>query len=166
MNKSRVNRIIERMKSEKIGQVVITAPNSIYYLLDEMFHPGERMLALYLDDEGNAKLFINKLFPIEKDLGVEVVYYDDTENPIDYLNEVVNEDKVFGVDKEWPSHFLVKLMKKLPDLKIEIGSICIDSARMRKDSDEIEKMREASKVNDRTMKRVVEVLKEKKYSEG
>ncbi len=165
MNQSRINRIIENMKSENIGQIVITAPNSLYYLLDEMFHPGERMLALYLNDNGEAKLIINELFPIDKDLGVDLVFYNDTEDPIEYLKNLVDEEKVFGVDKEWPSHFLVKLMKKIPSLKIEIGSICVDAARMRKDEDEISKMREASKVNDRTMARVLEVLKEKKYSE-
>lgn len=165
MNRGRVNKIIGKMKEENIGQVVITAPNSIYYLLGEEFHPGERMIALYLNDEGESKFFINELFPIEKDLGVEVVFYNDTEDPIEYLSKSVDVSKVFGVDKEWPSHFLVRLMKRLPELKIEIGSICVDDARMRKDSEEKDKMREASKINDRTMERVVELLKEKKYSE-
>lgn len=165
MNQSRVNIIIEKMKSEKIGQIVVTAPNSIYYLLGEMFHPGERMVALFIDDEGNSKLFLNKLFPVERDLGVEVIHYDDTQDPIALLSNVVNKDKVFGVDKEWPSQFLVRLMKKIPGLKIEIGSICVDATRMRKDLDEKNKMIEASKINDKTMGRVVELLKEKKYSE-
>lgn len=165
MNQSRLNRIISKMKNEKIGQIVITAPNSIYYLLDEMFHHGERMLALLLDDSGEAKLVINELFPIDHDLGVELVYYNDTQDPIDFLKKYVDANKVFGADKEWPSHFLIRLMKVLPDLKVEIGSVCVDGVRMIKDEEEKEKMRHASLVNDATMKRVIEVLKEKKLSE-
>ena len=165
MNKSRLNRIIRKMKSEKIGQIVITAPNSIYYLLDEMFHHGERMLALLLDDSGKNKLFVNELFPIDCDLGVELVYYNDTQDPIVFLKKYVDTNKIFGVDKEWPSHFLVRLMQALPGLKVEIGSICVDSIRMIKDEDEKEKMKHASSVNDATMKRVIEVLKGKTLSE-
>lgn len=165
MNQGRVNRIISKMKDENIGQIVITAPNSLYYLLGETYEPGERMIALYLNDNGDSKFFINELFPVEKDLGVEVVFYNDTEDPIEFLNKVIDPNKVFGVDKEWPSHFLVRLMKKSTELKIEVGSICVDEARMRKDEEEIGKMREASKVNDRVMAKVVDLFKQRKYTE-
>lgn len=34
--------------------------------------PGERLLALYLNVNGNHKMIINKLFPQETDLGVDI----------------------------------------------------------------------------------------------
>ena len=35
----------------------------------------------------NHKFIVNKLFPIHEDLGVEMVWYDDIENPIDRLDK-------------------------------------------------------------------------------
>lgn len=164
MNVSRLNRIIENMKKENIDQLIISAPNSLYYLLDEMFHPGERMLALYINRSGKHALIVNALFPSAKSLDTEVIFYNDTQDPVAVLKDLLVEGN-FGVDKEWPSHFLVRLMKQVPGLDVEIGSVCVDAARMLKDTDEIAKMKHATYINDETMKMVVEALKEKKYSE-
>ena len=54
-----------------------------------MIHSGERLIALYLDINGNHKFLVNKLFPIHEDLGIEIVWYDDIENPIDKLEKIV-----------------------------------------------------------------------------
>jgi len=164
MNQSRLNRIIENMKKDHIDQLIISAPNSLYYLLDEMFHPGERMLALYINKHGEHALIVNALFPSAKSLDTKVIFYNDTEDPVEYLKDLLIEGN-FGVDKEWPSHFLVRLMKKRPDLAIEIGSVSVDAARMLKDSDEVAKMKYATEMNDKTMALVVEALKEKIYKE-
>ncbi len=164
MNQSRLNRIIENMKRDHLDQLVISAPNSLYYLLGEMFHPGERMMALYINKNGEHSFIVNALFPSAKALETNVIFYNDTEDPIVNLKELLIEGN-FGVDKEWPSHFLVRLMKQVPDLAVEIGSVSVDGARMLKDSDEVEKMKYASKMNDQTMIMVVDALKEKKFSE-
>lgn len=164
MNQSRLNRIVDNMKKDGIDQLVISSPNSLYYLLDEMFHPGERMLVLYINKNGDHALIVNALFPSASEMDTKVIFYNDTEDPVTYLKDLLIEGN-FGTDKEWPAHFLVRLMKQLPDLSIEIGSVSVDAARMMKDTDEIEKMKHASYVNDETMKKVVSILKEKKYSE-
>lgn len=166
MNKSRLNRIIENMKKESIDQLIISAPNSLYYLLDKMFHPGERMLALYIHKSGEHFLIVNDLFPSAKALDIEVIFYNDTDDPVEILKNRIDVNGNFGTDKEWPAHFLVKLMKKLPSLSIEIGSVAVDAARMLKDQDEAEKMRKASKINDQTMEKVVAILREQKYTEA
>lgn len=164
MNQLRLNRIVENMNKDGIDQLIISAPNSLYYLLDEMFYPGERMLVLYINKNGDHALIVNALFPSAASLDTKVIFYKDTEDPVAYLKELLIEGN-FGTDKEWASHFLVKLMKKLPELVIEIGSVSVDSARMMKDENEIKKMKYASSVNDQAMKKVVELLREKKYSE-
>ena len=164
MNQSRLERIVEQMRLAELDQIIITAPNSLYYLLDQMFHPGERMLALYINKDGKHAMIANALFPSAKYLDTDVFFYDDTEDPIEILKNLLIDGN-FGVDKEWPSHFLVRLMKAVPGLQVEIGSVSVDTPRMMKDTDEIVKMKYASKVNDETMKKVVEALREKRYSE-
>lgn len=162
---TRLSRILEGMKKEGLDQIVVTAPNSLYYLLGEMFHPGERMLALYIHKSGKHFLIVNELFPSAKALDLDLVFYNDTQDPVELLKERMDLNGNFGVDKEWPSHFLVRLMKKVPQMPIEIGSTVVDAARMLKDQEEIEKMRHASKVNDEVMAEVVKLLREKKFTE-
>ncbi|MCT4663033.1 MAG: Xaa-Pro peptidase family protein [Tissierellales bacterium] len=159
MNQKRLNVILGKMQEKGLDQVVITSPESIFYLLDEWIHPGERMLALYLNKQGETKLFLNELFPISKDLGVEIQHYNDTEDPIEYLTKIVSGNTALGIDKEWPSHFLIRLMKKMPELKVEIGSESVDEARMIKDEDERELLRKASQINDKVMAEAIELVK-------
>ena len=160
MNKVRLDNILKNMKKYNIDQMVITSPESIFYLLNEWVHPGERMLALYISAKGEARLFVNELFPLKRDPGILLTVYNDSEDPISYLSEVVDEGRTLGIDKDWPSHFLIRLMKKLKNLKVEVGSIIVDYARMVKDSEEIELMRRASAVNDKALGDLIKVLKE------
>lgn len=165
MNTTRLERVIKEMNKHDLDQLLVTAPNALYYLLDEMFHPGERMLALYIHKNGSYKLIINALFPKAKELEMEVIFYDDTENPVAILEKQLIQGENVGIDKEWPSHFLIKLLKRVPSLKIELGSVCVDTARMMKDQAEIERMRKASQVNDQVMAKVFELLSTKQLSE-
>ncbi|RKD23609.1 Xaa-Pro dipeptidase [Caminicella sporogenes DSM 14501] len=159
MNKKRLEKVIKNMEKYNIDQMIVTSSDSIFYLLGEWIHPGERMLALFIDTNGEAKLFVNELFPITKDLGVKVHIHKDTDNPIDDLAEVIDESKVVGIDKEWPSRFLISLLKKKNGLKVENGSIVVDEARMIKDEQEIELMRKASAINDKAMEEIIEFIK-------
>ena len=90
MKNSRVNKILEGMAKEGLSQMIITSPASIFYLTGKWIYPGERMIALYINKNGEHKLVINKLFPVYEDLGVEIIWYEDTENPIDiYINVLI-----------------------------------------------------------------------------
>ena len=53
--------------------MIISDPVAIFYLTGKWIFPGERLLALYLNVNGNHQMIINKLFPQERDLGVEPV---------------------------------------------------------------------------------------------
>ena len=94
MKDSRVREVLIKMEENKIPQLIVTSAESIFYLTGKMIHPGERLIALYLDSKGNHKFIVNKLFPIHEDLGVEIVWYDDIENPIDRLANIVKKDEV------------------------------------------------------------------------
>ena len=164
MKISRVTKILSQMEESKIPQLIITSAESIFYLTGKMIHSGERLVALYLDVNGNHKFLVNKLFPINEDLGVEIVWYDDIENPIDRLEKIVKQGEVLGVDKDWPSHFLIDLMGRNVIKAFVNSSPIIDRLRMIKDEEEIKIMKEASKINDAVMLKLWSNLKEG-YSE-
>lgn len=165
MNTERLLKIRANMDKHGIEQLIVTCPDSIFYLLEEWIHPGERMLALFINSNDKPKLILNKLFPIDKDLGVDIVSYDDTEQPVTYLSKLVDMKLPMGIDKEWPARFLISLMEENKDLKVINSSIVIDEARMIKTETEIELMRKASAINDASMKELVELIEEDKHSE-
>lgn len=49
----------------------------IFYFIGVLIYLGERLLVLYLNLNGNNKLFINELFLVLEDLGVEMVWFND-----------------------------------------------------------------------------------------
>lgn len=160
MNIKRVNKILEEMNKEGLEQILITSPAPIFYLTGKWFSPGERMVALYLNKNNNHKLIVNKLFPVNEDLGVDLVWYSDTDNPIQLLCESTDKTKAIGIDKNWPSHFLIKLMEYKGASSFVNASPLVDRVRMIKDEDEIALMKESSKINDTVMKELWENLKE------
>lgn len=156
MDTGRLNRIIDAMKEQDMYQMIITDPVSIYYLTGATIHPGERMLALYINVDGKTEMFINRMFPQTKDLGVHITYFDDIEDSVEILSRVVAKDKVFGIDKTWPSHFLLRLMELGAGSKYVNGSAIVDKVRQIKDEKEKELMRVASRINDEVMGELVE----------
>jgi len=152
--KERVNKVLEIMEEQKLPQMIVSDPAAIFYLTGRWIHPGERMLALYLNLNGKHKLFINELFPITEDLGAENIWFNDTEKPIEILAGHVEKDKPMGIDKNWPARFLLGLMKLNAASAFVNGSEIIDRVRMCKDEKEKDLMREASRLNDLAMESI------------
>lgn len=155
----RVDSIFERMNEEGIAHLMVTSPTSIYYLYGYEIHPGERMLVLYLNDKKEQTLFVSKLFPLEPVEGLKVVYFDDTDDYVQMLIDSVKYDGVIGVDKEWHGKFLLPFAKHFGLERLELGSFIVDEARMIKDESERDLMREASRINDLAMEKVLSLLK-------
>ena len=159
MKDSRVKKVLSKMEENKIPQLIVTSAESIFYLTGKMIRSGERLIALYLDSNGNHKFIVNKLFPINEDLGVEIVWYDDIENPIDKLSNIVRKGEVLGVDKDLPSHFLIDIMGRNVVKTFVNSSPIIDTLRMIKDEEEIQIMKESSRINDAVMLKLWKNLK-------
>lgn len=155
MDTNKLNRILKEMEAQGMPQMIISDPPSIYYLTGKWIHPGERMLALYLNVNGNHKLVINKLFPQEKDLGVDLVWYDDVEDAVEILSKFVEKDQPIGIDKVWPARFLLRLQELGAGSKYLNGSLIVDGVRQIKDEREQQLMREAGAANDKIVERLI-----------
>ncbi len=142
-----------------LDQILVTSPISVYYLTGTMVAPGERMLALYLNANGDMTLFANRLFALNGGVDVPLVEFDDTEDPITMLAAAVKPGKL-GIDKTWPSHFTIRLMEAKPGMVPVVGSAPVDDARMCKDAGEVRLMREASHLNDEAISRTIAELRE------
>ncbi|HSB68096.1 MAG TPA: Xaa-Pro peptidase family protein [Candidatus Methylomirabilis sp.] len=164
MNPSRLTSVLRGMADAGIPQMVVSDPAAIYYLTGTWIHPGERMLALRLSLSGRHALFVNELFSVPENLGVETIWFNDTQDGAELLSRSLDPERTVGVDKNWPARFLLRLMELQPSHRFVNASAVLDRLRMRKDERERVLMREASRLNDLALARVVALLP-KGYSE-
>ena len=71
MNEARANRILAALKEQGVDQMLITDPMSICYLTGISMAPIERFYALLLKADGHHYYFLNHLFNVPGDVGVE-----------------------------------------------------------------------------------------------
>lgn len=153
MKEGRIQRVLQALKEMGISQMLVVDPMSIYYMTDLMVYPGERFWGLLLKENGEHVLFANKLFGIPKDVPLKQVWYDDTEDIMQMAAAQINKDAVLGVDKDIKARFLLPLMEKNAAASFVNTSLAVDITRGIKDTEEQEKMRVASKINDAAMER-------------
>lgn len=159
MNKERLQKVIENMRKEGLSQIVVSAAASLYYLIGVWGEAMERMLALYVRENGEVILFANEIFGLAPIDGVEIITHKDSENPVEGLAKVALPGAI-GIDKFWSAKFVIGLMELRSDIVPKHGSSPVDDARMMKDVDEIAAMRHASLVNDKVVEAAIAALKE------
>lgn len=151
MNNERLNKVLEQLQKDNIEQMLITDPATIFYLSGKWVDPGERLLALYINNDGNNRLFLNKLFTVPEDLGIEKVWFSDMEDGVERIAKVTDSNKTLGIDKNMAARFLLRLMELNGGSNYVNASVSVDAVRACKDKDEQEFMRTASRINDMAM---------------
>lgn len=151
MKQNRVDRILAALKDMGLTQMLIVDPMSIYYLTDVFVAPFERFYGLLLRADGKHAFFLNKLFTVPEEVGVEKVWYSDTDPAMDIVAEYIDKDVALGVDKELKARFLLPLMEMGAAQGFVNASLAVDTTRGVKDADEQEKMRVVSHINDMSM---------------
>lgn len=160
MYRGRIERVLENMRANGLDQMLVSDPPSIYYLTGRWILPNERLLALYLNRNGNHKLFVNKLFTVDGDIGMEKVWFSDTDPGCEIIASYTEHDKPLGIDKKMAARFLLELMDLGAGSAYRNASECVDGARRIKDEEEIRRMRAASELNDEAMEEIFGFLKE------
>jgi len=155
MYTQRVERVLAKMREAGMPQMVVSDPCAMDYLLGHRFAPGERMVALCLFTDGGHKLVINRLFPMEKDLGVELVWYDDVDDSAAVLAGCLKKDQICGIDKTFVAGFLLRLQELGAAAGYVNGSRIVDKVRQVKDEEEQERMRLSSRLNDGVMEKLI-----------
>ncbi len=155
MNTGRLDKVLSAMEENGISQMILSDPVSIYYLTGRRFYPGERLVAILLDSSRGSKMVINRLFNQEPIPGVEMIWYEDTEDPVRILAGQIPEGSRVGIDKNWPARFLLRLQELVKDCSFVNGSFLVDGVRLIKDSEERQRMRTSSLLNDQVMEKMI-----------
>lgn len=160
MKTKRLQRVLKKLEEKGISQMIITDPVSIFYLTGYTIEPGERLFALYINNREENKMYVNRLFHVPQDYGVELVRFTDTDDYVSMLGDAVDPSAALGVDKVMPARFLLPIIKRFADTPVELTSVCVDEVRACKDEEERQLMRIASRINDQAMAEFKKLLKE------
>lgn len=153
MNAGRIERVLAAMTQRGVSQMLVTDPMSIFYLTGVWNEPFERFYGLLLKADGEHVFFLNKLFRTLDGLGLQTVWYSDTDDVPAMVAMYTDSDQVLGVDKDLKARVLLPLMELGAASGFVNGSEMIDLTRGVKDEEEQEKMRAASRINDQAMGR-------------
>lgn len=161
MDFTKINLTLAEMKNQEMPQLIVSDAVVIYYLTGLRIWPGERLLALYLNVDGTKKLLVNDLSRQPEDTGLDIAYYNDIDDSVLILSQWIDASQVIGIDKNWPSRFLLRLQEIYPDGTYVNSSTVVDLVRRIKTPEEQEKMRISSKINDEVMEKLVAIVQEK-----
>lgn len=151
----RWTRLRQRMKKEGLDGCIISHPAAIRYFTGLSFSCGERMIVLLVRQKGQPVLFLNELFPLTPRPDFQLVRFNDTEDGVAVLDPFLSG--TVAVDPFWPAGFVLRLMKRRPDLTLSEENP-VDKIRAIKDEQEQQKMRQASLNNDAVMARVRQLI--------
>ncbi|MBP3318406.1 MAG: aminopeptidase P family protein [Ruminiclostridium sp.] len=151
MKENRAQRILAALKDQGVTQMLIVDPMSIYYLTGVYNDPHERFFGLLLRADGQHAFFLNNLFTVPQDVGIQKVWYSDTTPVMEMVAKYVDGEAVLGVDKDIKARFLLPLMEMQAAKGFVNTSLAVDNTRGIKDAEEQEKMRVASDLNDQAM---------------
>lgn len=159
MNKERIAKVVSYMEKCGLNQILISSTPSVYYLTGLWIEPHERLLALYMTDDGRMTLFANEIFGVSSTAELPVMVHKDGENPVRDLAAAVKAGKL-GIDKFLYSQFLIALLEARSDIVPVQGSAPVDLARRCKDKQEQEAIRHASRINDQVMAAAISGIRE------
>jgi Xaa-Pro dipeptidase len=160
MDPLRVTRVLKEMENMNLSQMLITDPMSIYYLTGKYIEPFERFYALYLNADGNHVFFLNNLFTVPEDFGIEKVWFSDTDDSTALVAAKLDSNLPLGVDKDMKARHLLPLMERKAASGFVNASICVDKTRGIKDEKEQILMAEASRINDLAMAEFKQLIRE------
>ena len=155
MPNNKINNVINLLNQKNIFGLLIYNPFDIFYLTNNFIEPGERFFCLYINTSGEKKLFLNKIFKLENKIpdDIKIIFYSDNDDPIKIISETINTKKnnnLIMIDKNFPARFLLPLINLNPNQKYFISNI-LEQARLIKTQEEIDFMRESSRLNDIAM---------------
>lgn len=162
--KRRIAAVREGLAEKGLSSLIVSETAALFYLTGEIIHPGERLTVLVICREGPSFWIRNRLFPLKEGMGLSMkdaeasleaadISFEDGEDGPALLSARLPKGTV-GIDKTWPSHFLLSLMALRRDLSFVNGSPLVDRLRAVKDEEENKAMRLASAINDRAMERI------------
>ena len=152
---SRVRRLQDLMGERGVDAVLLTAGADMPYFSGYTAMPLERITALVVERDGEPTLFVPALEAPRVGQGeFEVVAWGETEEPIGLVAKRLGSASVIAVGDTMWSSFLLEFQGLLEGVEWSVASELTRELRMRKEPDEIDRLRRAAEATDRVLARI------------
>ena len=159
MYQERIKRVLDSMEEMGLDQMLVSDPDSIWYLTGYDVFPFERLFAFYLRRDGHHKAVFEQAVPCAGS-SYEQVWSSDTDDAVAILASHMDGKKRPGDRQGVAGPVPSAPDGRNPDSRYIVASDCVDHARACKDEAERELMRAASRINDTVMERAAAFLQE------
>ncbi|MDO4680581.1 MAG: Xaa-Pro peptidase family protein [Aerococcus sp.] len=160
MSVDKLTTLRQHLQTSGLDLMIISDPAAISYYLNIEFNPLERLWLFIVPIDGTPKLIANELFVFDEPEDVDVLWVKDGDEPLACFKETglfpEDEPRAIGIDKRLIADQLLPLIDAFPQFNFQVASELVDSQRAVKTAEEQEKMRLASEINDRAIKRLIE----------
>jgi Xaa-Pro aminopeptidase len=156
LSRNRLNRVATAMQETQLDALVLTPGASMFYLSGfEHGHAAERLLALIVRRDGSSSWIVPAMnvpqvaghaLP-----GQPIRSWADGEGFMPALREAIEGANQIAFDDEARAAFLMDLVELAPQARIHKASAVLRELRMRKDADELARLRMAGKIVDDTI---------------
>lgn len=155
---SRLTRCRHEMEKHGFDYLIVSTAVNLFYFTGTWIESAERLMTLVISPSNQPKLLIHQMFQHEVSgiQDVEVVFWKDDQNPMELLASLLSDGGQVGIDKYWPSHFLISLMKLKPSVKWVSASAVVDELRQIKMEEELDTLRRSAAIADRVMNRLIQ----------
>jgi len=149
MTMERLEATRAEMRRRGIDALLVSVGSDLPYLTTYRAFPLERITALVLPVDGAPALFVPKLEAPRVNTTVEVVPWDETDDPVGRMAGLLPADGTIAVgDQMWAS-FLIAFQRHLPEASFVDAEPLMASLRVIKEPGEIEALRDAAHGVDR-----------------
>lgn len=158
---SRVERVIENMKEKGIHQLLLSSPEDVLYLTGNQIMYGDRFMGVLLKTEGSSLFITNPLHKKQRiPKGMKRLDITDGKSEVQTLLGQLNQNIPLFVDSLTPAGILLPLIDEMGNTSVYLDTQCVSQVKERKDEEEIEKMKLSSKINDKVMVCLRDMLRE------
>lgn len=151
LNQTRAQGLLKYMEQIGLCQMVIRNPVLIRYMLGYTPRGGDRATILYISRDNGIKLIVNELTVFPGDLDIELVLHGDQDDVCALIAQHTLHDQPLGFDGEYPAKWLLPLRQHNAASDYVLADRAMNLQRAHKDTEEMELLREASRMNDRVM---------------
>jgi len=163
----RIDKLTQELRNRDISKALITNPSNIFYLTGIDIVPRERFIGLVISSQCNElQLIIPELEKGDMiDNEIIEVLYNDNEDPLIVLTDILGECSLLGVEKIFITLLRAEILKRNLETRkksccnfIEIGDI-LDKMRLCKEESEIEDIKLAANCIDEILYNVKNKIK-------
>ena len=160
----RLSRVAKELRDAHVDVLLLTPGASMFYLSGfEHGHAAERLLALVIRADGASAWIAPAMNVPQVEAhalpGQPVRGWNDGEGFLPALTDAVRGASQIAFDDEARSAFLMDLMAIAPQAHLHKASSIVRKLRMRKDADELARLRAAGKVVDDTIPHAVSLCR-------